>query len=72
MVPFSLAKNRGQCLDKLIERYPAIKSALFDTDDKLHGYIQVFVNGVIAYSEVLNAPVKDGDNILISIFIGGG
>ncbi len=62
----------GQCLAQLVEKYPAIKEALFDKNGKLFDYINVYVNKKRPYPELLNKPVKDGDNILLAVAIGGG
>ena len=46
----------GQCLTRLIQKYPTIKEALFDKNGELLDY----------------KPVKDGDNILLTMPMGGG
>ena len=62
----------GQCLTQLIKKYPAMKPAMFDKNDKLFGYIDVYVKGKSPYPEPLDKPVKDGDNILLAVAVGGG
>ncbi len=62
----------GQCLDDLVKQFPSIKQGLFDRNGKLHGYIDIYVNGESAYPEVLAKPVKDGDELHIIFLIGGG
>ena len=62
----------GQCLDGLVKQFPSIKQGLFDGNGKLHGYIDIYVNGESAYPEVLATLVKDGDKLHIIFLIGGG
>jgi len=62
----------GQCLTRLVKRHPAIKQALFDENGKLYSYINIYVNRKRPYPELLDKPVKDGDNILLAMAIGGG
>jgi len=62
----------GQCLDDLIKQFPDIKQGLFDSNGKLHSYIDIYVNGESAYPEVLAKPVKAGDKLHIIFLIGGG
>lgn len=62
----------GQCLTQLVKKYPAMKQALFDKKGKLFDYINVYVNKKRPYPELLDKPVKDGDNILLAVALGGG
>ena len=62
----------GQCLDDLVNKFPNIKQGLFDTNGKLHSYIDIYVNGESAYLETLAKPVKNGDKLHIIFLIGGG
>ena len=62
----------GQCLARLVEKYPTMKQALFDKNGKLLSYINVYVNRKRPYPELLDKPAKDGDNILLAVAIGGG
>jgi len=49
-----------------------MKEALFDKNGKLLGYINIYVNRKRPYPELLDKPVKDGDDILLAMAIGGG
>jgi len=50
-----------------------MKEALFDKNGELLDYINVYVNGKRPYPELLDKPVKDGDNILLTMpMVGGG
>ncbi len=62
----------GQCLARLIQKYPTMKEALFDRNDELLDYINVYVNGKRPYPKLLDKLVKDGDNILLTMPMGGG
>ena len=62
----------GQCLDQIVTQFPEIKQELFDKDDKLYSYLDIYINGQSAYPEELGKPVKDGDELHILMVIGGG
>ena len=62
----------GQCLDDLVKQFPQIKSRLFDKTGKLLNYVDIYVNQESAYPEELAKPVKDGDELQITIIIAGG
>ena len=62
----------GECLDYLVEQFPAIEKELFDKDGMMLHYVDVYVNGVSAYPEELVKPVKDGDELYILYIISGG
>ncbi|MFC2012875.1 MoaD/ThiS family protein [Chloroflexota bacterium] len=62
----------GRCIDRLTEQFPAIKQTLFDDAGKLRSYIDVYLNGESAYPGELTRPVKDGDEITVTLTIAGG
>ena len=62
----------GQCLDDLIRQFPQIKSWVFDKKGKLHNYVDIYVNQESSYPEELAKPVKDGDELHITMIIAGG
>ena len=62
----------GQCLDDLIRQFPQIKPWLFDKKGKLLNYIDIYVNQESSYPEELAKPVKDGDELHITMMIAGG
>ena len=53
----------GQCLDQLVGQFPAIKKELFDKNNKLLSYIEIYVNGESSYPEELAKSVDDGDEL---------
>lgn len=65
-------KTVGQCLDNLFRQFPEIKPWLFDKKDRLRNYVDIYVNQESAYPEELAHPVKDGDELHITMIIGGG
>lgn len=62
----------GQCLNQLVEQFPAIKEEIFDKHGKLLDHLCIFVNGKTTIPEGLTTPVKDGDELHIVPIIGGG
>jgi len=65
-------RNVGECLEKLVDKYPQMKDVLFDGKGKLHNYIEIYVNMESAYPEELAKTVKDGDEIHITVMLAGG
>ena len=63
----------GQCLNNLIRQFPSIETGIFDKNGNLFNYIDVYVNLKSSYPEEMSKPVKDGDELHISLFaIAGG
>jgi molybdopterin converting factor small subunit len=62
----------GECLDGLAKQFPQIKPMLFDKQGRLLKYVDVYVNHESAYPEELAKPVKDGDELHITLTIAGG
>ena len=62
----------GQCIDDLAGQFPDVKQGLFRKDGKLLNYIDIFVNLESSYPEELAKPVEDGDELHITLIIGGG
>ena len=62
----------GECLNQLVQQFPAIENVLFDEDGKVLDYIDIYVNGKSSYPEELAKPVKGGDELYILQAIGGG
>jgi molybdopterin synthase sulfur carrier subunit len=60
-------------LDELIERWPAMKSELFDKNGQLHNNIHVFINGRdVRYLGGLEMAIPAGAQIRIFPPVGGG
>ena len=62
----------GECLDHLVKQFPGIEKRLFDRHGKLLNYVYFFINGKGAYPTDLTKPVKDGDELTISLLLPGG
>lgn len=65
-------KTVGECLDHLVKQYPALKEALFEKGNKLRNTMEIYVNLESAYPDELAKPVKDGDEIHITVMLAGG
>ena len=65
-------KTVGECLNKLVERYPELDEWLFDKDRNLNNMFDVFVNMQNTLSERLGTKVADGDDINLVVVIAGG
>jgi molybdopterin synthase sulfur carrier subunit len=62
----------GECLNDLVQQFPGMKPKLFGNNGKLLNYVDIYVNQESAYPDELAKPVKDGDEIQITIIIAGG
>jgi molybdopterin converting factor small subunit len=62
----------GNCLDDLIKQFPDMETALFDKKGKLLNAIEIYINLKSAYPDELVKPVKDGDDIHITLMLAGG
>jgi molybdopterin converting factor small subunit len=62
----------GQCLDHLVKHYPALKEVLFEKRDKLRNNMEIYVNLESAYPGELAKPVRNGDEIHITVMLAGG
>ena len=62
----------GECLDHLVKQFPGIEKGLFDRHGQLLNYVYFFVNGKGAYPTDPARPLKDGDELTISVLLAGG
>ncbi len=62
----------GQCLSQLVDRFPGLRTRLFDADGALKSYVEIYVNQKSAYPRELARAVEDGDEIQIVEAIAGG
>jgi len=65
-------KTVGECLNHLVRQYPGMEKALFAKKDKLHNFVEVFLNNTTAYPNELAKPIKDGDEIALLVMLAGG
>ena len=66
------AQTVGDCLGHLVKQFPQMEKALFDKNDKLFNFVELYLNMESAYPDELAKPVKDGDEIHITIMLAGG
>jgi len=62
----------GDCLNHLVQQFPAMEKALFVKKDKLHNIVEIYVNHTTAYPNELVKPVKEGDEIHLVMMLAGG
>jgi len=62
----------GECLKGLEKQFPKLKDALFDREGRLLAIFGVYLNSEGIYPVGLDAPVRDGDEVVILNFIMGG
>jgi len=62
----------GHCLNDLVKQFPGIETKLFNKKGKLLNYIDIYVNAESSYPEELSKTVKEGDELSITLIIGGG
>ena len=65
-------KSVGDCLDDLVRQFPGMANALFDKKGKLLNAVEIYINQKSAYPDELVKPVKDGDDIHITLMLAGG
>ncbi|MCJ7686477.1 MAG: ThiS family protein [Desulfobacteraceae bacterium] len=64
--------NVGDCLEDLIRQFPDMRNALFDKKGELLNAVEIYINQKSAYPDELVKPVKDGDDIHITLMLAGG
>ena len=65
-------KTVGDCLNQLVAQFPPMEKALFAKKDKLLNTVEVYLNRASAYPNELLKPVKDGDEIHLTVMLAGG
>jgi molybdopterin converting factor small subunit len=71
-VSYVTGNNVSECVDDLVRQYPALKEVLFDKEGKPYRYFEIYINKESAYPDELQKPVKDGDQLHISMILHGG
>lgn len=62
----------GECLEDLFKKFPSIHKLLFDDNGKLHGYLELYLNGKSTYPEELSKAVNVDDELYILLVMTGG
>jgi len=62
----------GNCLEHLVKQFPGIEKELFDKKRNLRNVVEVYLNLESAYPDELARPVKDGDEIHLTLILAGG
>lgn len=62
----------GMCLSNLVEQFSDMKPELFDNDGNLTHKVEIYLNMESAYPDELAKPVKDGDDIHLTLLLAGG
>jgi molybdopterin converting factor small subunit len=62
----------AQCLADLAGQFPGVRTTLFDANDRLLNYVDIYINGTSVYGEGLSRPVRQGDELHIILLIAGG
>ena len=62
----------GDCLKKLVKRFPRLEKELFDEQGRLAPQVDIYVDGRSIHAEGLARPVTDGDELSILFIVGGG
>jgi len=65
-------KTVGECLKNVVKKYPAMESSLFAKNGKLSNIVEIYLNLQSAYPNELARPVKDGDEIHLTMMLSGG
>jgi len=62
----------GDCLRNLVTQFPNVEKEVFDKKGNLLNIIEIYVNLESAYPNELAKPVKDGDDIHVTLMLAGG
>jgi len=62
----------GECLKNIVEMFPGIGPKIFDKKGGLNNIVEIYLNHQSAYPNELVKPVKDGDEIHLTMMLAGG
>jgi molybdopterin converting factor small subunit len=65
-------KTVGECLRNVVKQYPGLEASIFDKKSALSRLVEVYLNHKSAYPNELARPVKDGDEIHVTMMLAGG
>jgi molybdopterin converting factor small subunit len=61
-----------ECLSMLVERFPELKSRLFNSENRVRRELIIYLNKSQIHPDKFSRPVKDGDQLYIAHVISGG
>ena len=65
--------NVAEAIAELLKRYPALKPHLYNDQEQLRSFVNLFVNDDdIRNLDGVQTPLKDGDRLMILPSIAGG
>jgi MoaD family protein len=65
--------NVAEAINELLKRYPALKPHLYNDQEQLRSFVNLFVNDDdIRNLDGVQTPLKDGDRLMILPSIAGG
>ncbi len=65
--------NVAEAIDELLKRYPALKPHLYNDQEQLRSFVNLFVNDDdIRNLDGVQTPLRDGDRLMILPSIAGG
>jgi MoaD family protein len=63
----------AEAINELLKRYPALKPHLYNDQEQLRSFVNLFVNDDdIRNLDGVQTPLKDGDRLMILPSIAGG
>lgn len=62
----------GECLHRLVQKYPDLEKVLFDGKGNLQKTIEIYLNMESTYPQELAKPTKESDEIHIILMLAGG
>jgi molybdopterin converting factor small subunit len=65
-------KTVGECLRNVVNQFPGLEASLFDKKKGLSHLVEIYLNHESAYPNELAKPVKDGDEIHVTMMLAGG
>ncbi len=75
-VDFDLPRDATvrQLIDEMVTRYPGLRRELLDEDGRLHGHVQVFINGrdALLLDDQLETSLQPEDQVNVFPAVGGG
>lgn len=65
-------KTVGECLKNMVKAFPGLGEKIFDKKGGLSNIVEIYLNHQSAYPNEMVKPVKDGDEIHLTLMLAGG